>query len=109
MSLNLRNLFLLVLSIIILILIFKNLNRVEMESLDFLESFSPWDSYNTKQIKGKRWQYPNPTTRIEYNFIETDPYTNEERQISPVTWNSYVNHELREHKKSNGEQNDQKS
>jgi hypothetical protein len=87
-SSNLKKIFFLVIGVLILIIILKEW-KVSMES------FSTWDSYNTKEIKGTKWKYPNPTTRIEYDFKEIDPFTKEEKKISPLTWNSYVNHDLR--------------
>ena len=73
-----------VLSIIVLGLILKNWKRQQ-------ESFSEWDSHDTRKITGNMWKYDNPTTRIEYEFKEIHPFTNEEEPISPITWNSYVN------------------
>ena len=72
------------LSVLVLALILKNWNRQQ-------ESFSDWDPHDTRKITGNAWKYDNPTARIEYEFKEVAPFTNEEEPISPITWNSYVN------------------
>jgi hypothetical protein len=69
--------------ILLLILVFKSLNSQK-------ESFYPWDDHNTKKIIGNTWKYNNPTTKIEYELEEVDPFTKEKNHVSPITFNSYV-------------------
>lgn len=62
----------------------------------FLEGFqgSKWDNYMTTKTSGVTWKYNGPTTRVEYDFIETHP-SGKKVRIAPVTSNSFQTKSLK--------------
>ena len=68
-----------------IVLIFLVLRNQEQFS-----NYYTWDPTGTSLIRGKKWQYGGPTTRVEYNFIKKTP-DGKSLPVAPITWNSFQN------------------